>query len=167
MLQFRYSSAIAAPVETVWSFHERPDILQVLTPPWQPVRVVRREGGLGIGAVSEFNLLLGPIPIQWIARHTQYEQYTLFVDEQEKGPMVSWVHRHQFAEERGGMRLTDVINYELPGGAIAEFFLGWWVDSRLKEMFRYRHEVTRRECEKSSELFVGTLYITSLHGFGF
>ncbi|MDY7016458.1 MAG: SRPBCC family protein, partial [Cyanobacteriota bacterium] len=89
MLHFRYSSAIDAPVETVWAFHERPDILQILTPPWQPVRVVRREGGLNLGAVSEFCLFLGPIPIQWVARHTQYEQYRLFVDEQEKGPMVS------------------------------------------------------------------------------
>jgi ligand-binding SRPBCC domain-containing protein len=146
MLHFQYSSVIDAPLETVWAFHERPDILLILTPPWQPVRVVRREGGLAIGAVSEFHLFLGSIPILWVARHTQYEQYRLFVDEQEKGPMVSWVHRHQFVAEKGKTRLTDSIDYELPGGAIAEFFLGWRVDSRLQEMFRYRHEVTRREC---------------------
>jgi ligand-binding SRPBCC domain-containing protein len=148
VLHFRYSSLINASVETVWIFHERSDILQILTPPWQPVQTVRREGGLERGAISEFRLFLGPIPIQWVARHTQCEKYRLFVDEQEKGPMASWIHRHQFAEENGQTRLTDSIDHELPGGWLVELLLGWWVDLRLKEMFRYRHEVTQRECEK-------------------
>ena len=64
MPNFRYSSLINSAVETVWNFHERPDILQLLTPPWQPVKIIRREGGLDVGAVSEFRLLLGPIPVQ-------------------------------------------------------------------------------------------------------
>ncbi len=50
MLQFKHSSMINAPVETVWRFYERSDILQLLTPPWQPVQVIRREGGLDKGA---------------------------------------------------------------------------------------------------------------------
>ncbi|MDD1437932.1 cyclase, partial [Dolichospermum sp. ST_sed10] len=43
MLHFKHSSIINAPVEVVWKFHERSDILQILTPPWQPVQVVRRD----------------------------------------------------------------------------------------------------------------------------
>ncbi|MBE9118649.1 SRPBCC family protein [Lusitaniella coriacea LEGE 07157] len=147
MLHFQYSSIIRAPVEVVWAFHERPDILQVLTPPWQPVRVLRREGGLEVGAISAFQLFLGPLPIEWVARHTEYDRGRLFVDEQIKGPMDSWVHRHQFIPEGSTTRLTDSIDYAIPGGWLAEFLLGWWVDSRLREMFRYRHEVTQRECE--------------------
>ncbi|MDB9482186.1 cyclase, partial [Dolichospermum circinale CS-537/05] len=38
MLHFKHSSIINAPVEVVWKFHERPDIIQLLTPPWQPVQ---------------------------------------------------------------------------------------------------------------------------------
>jgi len=56
MLHYRKSTLIDAPVEVVWNFHERLDILERLTPPWQPVQVVRREGGLGVGAISEFRL---------------------------------------------------------------------------------------------------------------
>ncbi|TAD93118.1 MAG: cyclase, partial [Oscillatoriales cyanobacterium] len=33
MPNFRYSSLIDATVESVWNFHERPDILHILTPP--------------------------------------------------------------------------------------------------------------------------------------
>ena len=147
MLSFRYSSLINAPVNRVWEFHERPDILTLLTPPWQPVEVLRREGGLGVGAISEFRLWLGPIPIDWLARHKECEPYQYFVDEQIKGPMQSWVHRHQFQGENGHTRLTDSINYELLTGTPLETILGLWVNSRLEEMFRYRHQVTKKECE--------------------
>ena len=146
MLNFQYSSLIDADVTTVWQFHERPDILDILTPPWQPVKVIRREGGLGVGAITEFRLMLLVIPVRWVAEHIECQPNKVFVDRQIEGPMKSWVHRHQFISEQGKTRLTDSIEYELPGGWLAELLLGWWVDSRLKEMFRYRHEVTQREC---------------------
>ena len=146
MLKFQLSTLIDAPIEVVWKFHERADILQLLTPPWQPVEIVRREGGLDVGAISEFRLLLGPIPIRWVARHIECNKPYLFVDKQIAGPMQSWVHRHQFQVANGRSRLTDSIEYELPGGWLVEFLLGWWVDSRLQEMFRYRHRVTQEYC---------------------
>ena len=147
MVNFKYSSLIDAPVEVVWSFHERPDILQILTPPWQPVQVIRRQGGLDVGAISEFRIWLGLFPVRWLARHTQCEKYRLFTDEQIDGPVQSWVHRHQFVEENGKTRLTDAIAFALPGGWLVDILLGWWVQARLEQMFRYRHEVTKRECE--------------------
>ncbi|MBD2185307.1 SRPBCC family protein [Aerosakkonema funiforme] len=148
MLHFKHSSLIDASVEAVWNFHERRDILQVLTPPWQPVEVIRREGGLEVGAISEFRIVLGSFPVRWIARHTECERYRLFTDKQIAGPMEYWVHRHEFANENGKTRLTDAIEFGLPGGWIVEMVLAWWVDQRLKDMFRYRHEVTKRECEQ-------------------
>ncbi len=147
MLNFKRSILINAPIETVWQFHERPDILDLLTPPWQPVQIVRREGGLGVGAITEFRLILGVIPIRWLAYHTECEAPYLFVDKQIEGPLKSWIHRHEFTRENQKTRLTDKINDELPGGMLAEFLLGWWVNSRLEAMFEYRHQVTQRECE--------------------
>ncbi|MEC4803307.1 MAG: SRPBCC family protein [Jaaginema sp. PMC 1079.18] len=148
MRKFQYSSLIAAPVEKVWQFHERPDILDLLTPPWQPVKIIRRQGGLEVGAISEFRLFIGPIPIDWVARHTECETHRLFVDRQIKGPMQSWEHHHEFSPENTQTRLRDVIYYEIPGGFLPELLLGWWVELRLRDMFRYRHQVTQRECEK-------------------
>ncbi|MEM8721537.1 MAG: SRPBCC family protein [Cyanobacteria bacterium P01_G01_bin.39] len=147
MLNFQYSSLIDAPVETVWQFHERRDILDLLTPPWQPVTIIRREGGLDVGAVSEFRLSLAGIPIRWIAKHIECQPNRLFVDQQTEGPMQSWVHRHEFVAVNDQTKLTDAIAYEIPGGFWAELFLGWWVNARLKDMFRYRHQVTKDNCE--------------------
>jgi ligand-binding SRPBCC domain-containing protein len=147
MLHFQHSSIIDAPPEVVWKFHERPDILQLLTPPWQPVQVVRRQGGLEIGAITEFRLFLGPLPLTWLARHTEYEQYRLFTDEQISGPFESWIHRHEFLPENGKTKLIDAISFSIPGGDTVEFFSGWLVQAQLEAMFRYRHYVTKRECE--------------------
>ena len=147
MLQFNYSSVINAPVEVVWKFHERSDILQLLTPPWQPVEIIRREGGLEVGAITEFKLFLGLLPITWLAKHTEYEKYHLFTDEQVSGPFESWTHCHKFAEENGKTRLTDEISFSILGGEPVEFMAGWLIQAQLESMFRYRHQVTKRECE--------------------
>ena len=147
MLHFKHSSVINAPPEVVWKFHERPDILQLLNPPWQPVQVVRREGGLNVGAITEFRLFLGPLPLTWLARHTEYEKYRLFADQQISGPFESWVHRHEFEPENGKTKLTDAISFSMPGGGTVEFVSGWLVQVQLEAMFRYRHYVTKRECE--------------------
>ncbi|MFM7365019.1 MAG: SRPBCC family protein [Cuspidothrix sp.] len=148
MLKFQHSSVINASVEVVWRFHERPDILQILTPPWQPLQVVRREGGLEKGAITEFRLFLGLLPLTWLARHSDYEKYRLFTDEQVSGLFELWIHRHEFTEEAGKTRLTDNITYALPGGNTVELVTGWLIQAQLEAMFRYRHYVTARECEK-------------------
>ena len=150
MIKFEYSSIINSPVQNVWEFHERKDVLKLLTPPWQPVKIIRREGGLKIGATSEFVLMLVFIPIPWVARHTEYKQYHLFTDEQIKGPMKSWRHQHIFEDNNGQTKLCDRIEYEIPGGWLSEFLLAWWVNSRLTDMFKYRHQITKKYCEFSS-----------------
>ncbi|MBN3947833.1 MAG: SRPBCC family protein [Nostoc sp.] len=147
MLYFKHSSIINAPPEVVWKFHERPDILQVLNPPWQPIQVVRRQGVLNVGAITEFRLFLGPLPLTWLARHTECEKNRLFTDEQISGPFEFWVHRHEFEPEDGKTRLTDAISFSMPGGGTVEFVSGWLVQVQLEAMFRYRHYVTKRECE--------------------
>lgn len=151
MVKFEYSSQIKASVEKVWQFHERDDILQLLTPPWQPVKVIRRQGGLNIGATSQFLLMFGFINILWVARHTQYQEYKLFTDEQIKGPMDSWIHYHRFEAKGTDTILTDSIEYQIPGGWLSDIMLGWWVNSRLEDMFRYRHQITKEKLEIGNE----------------
>lgn len=157
MKRFEYSTVIAAPVEQVWAFHDRPDVLKILTPPWQPVEVVRREGGLGVGAESEFRLWLGLLPVTWLSRHVACEAPFVFSDDQVQGPMAFWRHHHRFEEitEEGGpgrMRLTDAIEYELPAGEATEPLLAGWITARLGDMFAYRHRVTKLACESLGEV---------------
>ena len=92
---------------------------------------------------------MGRWSFRWLALHVEYEKNRLFVDDQIRGPFSRWVHRHQFAEERGGTRLTDSIDFALPGGRIAEVLGGKIAQSQLRKMFEYRHAVTKREVSRS------------------
>ena len=150
MMQFEHTSWIAAPVETVFDFHMRPNAIELLMPPDQKVQLVSREGGLEAGARVEFRIPIGPFKIRWVAHHIAYEENRLFIDEQREGPFAAWVHAHLFKEEYGGTRLTDSIELALPGGPLVEALAGWAVKRKLWKMFEYRHEVTRRMCEGRS-----------------
>jgi ligand-binding SRPBCC domain-containing protein len=147
MPQFEFSSHIDASVEKVFAFHQRPDALELLTPPDRKIEVVHRAGGIHAGAVVEFLIPVGPFRVRWLAHHIAYEENRLFVDEQRKGPFAFWVHAHRFAPEKDGMRLTDSIQFALLGGKIADGLAGWAVKRELRKMFAYRHAVTKRYCE--------------------
>jgi ligand-binding SRPBCC domain-containing protein len=150
MPRFVHSSVIDAPVERVFAFHEAPGALEALTPPFAPVRVVRREGGIQPGGVVELEVPVGPFKRRWVARHTDYIPNELFVDVQESGPFRRWVHHHRFeAVGAGRTRLTDEIDFSLPGGALMDFLGGWFARIQLRRMFRYRHEATRRAVMES------------------
>jgi ligand-binding SRPBCC domain-containing protein len=147
---FRYSSWIDAPVEVLFAFHEHPKALERLTPPHQKVEVLERTNGIQEGSRVVIRSHVGPFPIVWHALHTVYIKDRLFVDEQESGPFRTWIHRHEFASEENGSRLTDSISYQMKGGVIAEAFGGWIVQWQLKTMFTWRHNVTKLFCEKTA-----------------
>lgn len=144
MPTFVRSVVVHAPVEAVFAFHERDDALPRLSPPFPPVRVVSREGGIQRGAVVD--LRIGPI--RWLAAHTVYEPPRLFVDEQVRGPFASWVHRHEFeAIDASTTRLTDRVAFALYGGALVNTLFGRLVALSLVPMFRHRHAATKAACE--------------------
>ncbi len=146
-MRFEFITRIAAPVEKVFAFHEREDIFAYLIPPWQKVQMVSREGGLEVGARLVFKVFAGPIPITWVAVHTEFVRNRLFVDEQEQGPFAYWKHRHEFSTDGDGSVLADRIEFRLKGGPIVDALFGWLVRIQLLLMFRHRHSVTKRSCE--------------------
>lgn len=146
MLTFEYSSYIDAPVAEVFAFHARPDALELLSPPGEKPTILSRSGGIEVGAMVDMRVPIGPVKVRWLAHHIGYEKNRLFIDEQRKGPMAAWVHAHLFTPEGDGTRLTDSIEFALPGGVIVESLLGWLVKRKLRSLFEYRHTVTRRMC---------------------
>jgi len=152
MPTFVKSILVEAPVETVFGFHEREDALRLLSPRFPPLRVIRKSGGIEPGSIkpgSRVELKIGPFP--WTALHTAYEKNLLFVDEQVRGPFAKWVHRHEFESVGLATRLTDCVEYRLPGGEWMNRLFGWAVQLGLRQMFRQRHRITRRCCEKGPD----------------
>ena len=144
MPTFVKSSVIGAPRSKVFAFHEQDDALTLLSPAFPPVRVIEHSGGIKTGA----RVVLKIGPTTWVAHHTAYEQDRLFVDELVSGPFASWVHRHEFSDEGVRCRLTDRVTFALPGGPVVNALFGWAMNIGLRQIFAFRHAVTRRHCER-------------------
>ncbi len=63
---FDYQFTVPAPLAAVAAFHHDARILPRLTPP--PMRVqLHRVDPLGEGALADFTLWFGPLPVRWVA----------------------------------------------------------------------------------------------------
>ena len=144
---FVRSVLIAAPLGTVFGFHERADALLLLSPAFPPVRVLQKMGGIEAG--SQVELKIGPF--RWVALHSAFEKNRFFEDRQISGPFAKWVHRHEFESVGNSTRMTDRIEYQLPGGRWVNRLFGWAVQLGLRPMFRHRHLTTKLYCERGPE----------------
>ncbi|EYF03702.1 SRPBCC family protein [Chondromyces apiculatus] len=148
MPTFEKRTRIAATPEQVFAFHEAPDALERLTPPWEEVRIVEKSAGIGVGARVVMDTRLGPLWMRWVAEHTRYEKGRMFQDVQISGPFRRWEHTHQMDPDgEGGCWLVDHVEYALPVGALGALVAGRMVRRKLERMFDYRHELTQRICE--------------------
>lgn len=139
---------IAAPPEVVFRFHETPDALTHLIPPWENMKVVESAGSLAPGSKVVLRGRVGLLPIEWVAVHTEYDPPRLFADRQEAGPFAWWYHRHHFLDDgQGGTILRDEVEYQVPLGTPGRWLGGWLIRRQLDRMFAYRHETTRRMVE--------------------
>ena len=143
---FLRSVVIQAPVETVFAFHERADALQLLSPAFPPVRLIRKSGGIEAGGRVEMKIG----PFRWTALHGAFEKNHFFEDQQISGPFAKWIHRHQFEPLGSATRLTDRIEYRLPGGDWTNRLFSWATDLGLRQMFSHRHRMTKHYCEEGS-----------------
>lgn len=135
---FVHESLVEAPPARVFAFHERPEALQLLIPPWERVEVVQPPSSLLPGTRVILRMRQGPIWITWVAEHTLYEKDVLFQDRMVRGPFARWLHTHRFLPSGAGTLLRDEVDCALPLG-----LPGALVRSRLVRMFQYRHAATR------------------------
>ncbi len=157
MAQFIKESRVHAAPSVVFSFHESPGALERLTPPWENVRVVEGGGSLRPGTRVVLSIKVGPLPMQWVAEHTEYVAGEMFADRQVRGPFRSWYHRHFFQNDgRGGTLMRDVVDYEPPLGVIGRFFGSGIVEAKLAKMFDFRHRRVREIVESGD--FSGTSF---------
>ncbi|MBC8031102.1 MAG: SRPBCC family protein [Pyrinomonadaceae bacterium] len=152
-MRFVRESFIAATPERVFEFHEQPNVLTLLLPPWETARVIQpaKISEVGSQAIVETRVF-GPITVRWVAEHTLYDPPRVFEDIQLKGPFRSWRHRHVVEPHADGALLRDEIDYEPPLGFLGRAFAPLLVERRLRKLFHYRHEVTRRWCEGQKEV---------------
>ena len=145
---FIKESVIRATPERVFAFHELPDALPRLTPPWESARIVQAAPDLKVGsrAIVETRIF-GLIPARWVAEHTAYDPPRMFEDIQLDVPFRRWRHRHIIKPHAEGAVLRDEIEYEAPFSFVGQLAAPFVIVPRLERLFEYRHRVTREWCE--------------------
>lgn len=141
--EFVQRSRLPYTAERVFAWHARPGALERLTPPFAPVEVVERTGGIEPGARVVLRIPVGPASVTWTAEHRDLEPGRLFRDVQVRGPFARWNHTHRFLPDGPAASvLEDRVAYALPGGALGDAIGDGFVRRMLAAMFAYRHRVT-------------------------
>lgn len=141
---FNYHFTVPAPLAAVAAFHHDARVLPRLTPP--PIRVqLHRVDPLGEGALADFTLWFGPLPVRWVALHTAVDPLHGFTDIQQSGPLEFWRHTHCFeALDAATTRVSEHVDFQHHPG-----WRGWlsrllYNPFALKALFAYRRWATRR-----------------------
>lgn len=142
---FIAKSKIDASAEVVFRWHAQPGALERLTPPWEPVEVLRAAPGIRDGDRGALRVRLGPFRLAWEFEHLDYVEDRQFRDVQVSGPFRRWDHTHSMTPEGpDACWLEDRVEYELPFGAVGDIFGYPFVCKKLEKLFRYRHRVTAK-----------------------
>lgn len=146
---FTRRSPMPVSADELYAWHARPGAFERLNPPWEPARVVARDGPFETLRATVRVPALGPLGLTWVARHFDAEPGRQFRDRQEKGPFAEWVHIHRMIPDRPAASvLEDEIAYRLPLGAVGQLAGGRTVRKRLEAVFAYRHRVTASDLRR-------------------
>lgn len=141
---FQASTRVSARPDVLFSFHENPENIRKIAPASLKIcsvecASVAVEGGQFRIRASQFGL-----PIDWTGRWERVERPGILVDAGVRSPFQVWRHSHVFQADGDGSVMTDRVDYLLKGGVAGELVSRWILPLVFREMFRARHEATRR-----------------------
>jgi len=124
------------PREEVFAFFADAANLERLTPPWLHFRILSPHIVIARGVLIDYRLKIHGVPLRWQSEISRWDPPRTFVDEQRKGPYRRWVHTHTFEEERGGTRVGDSVEFEVP----FEWIAGRFVMRDVQAIFTFREQ---------------------------
>lgn len=134
---------IPISVDEAWRFFSDPAKLVDITPSDFGFKVISRHHGPVVyqGQIIEYTVspLFG-IPLYWMTEITHVVPMKYFVDEQRYGPYRMWHHQHHFTAIDGGVEMTDIVHYSIPGWWMGRAINAVLVKKKLESLFRYRFQ---------------------------
>jgi ligand-binding SRPBCC domain-containing protein len=132
---------IPVSLAEAWDFFSSPANLQAITPPKMGFEIISKHHGAKMyaGQIIEYHVKpLLNIPLYWMTEITHVKDQQYFVDEQRFGPYSLWHHQHHFKEVEGGVEMTDIVHYKVPGWFIGDIMNSLYIKNELKRIFDYR-----------------------------
>lgn len=131
-------------LEKAWRFFSSANNLSVITPPEMKFVVLTKLEDDDIYEGMTIDYHISPvlnIKMNWQTEIVQVDHQKSFIDFQNKGPYKMWHHYHEFVENKDGVLMKDVVDYELPLRILGEIAHKLFVKKKLESIFNYRHEV--------------------------
>jgi uncharacterized protein len=142
---FRAEQFVPRPLDEVFEFFSKAENLQELTPPWLHFKILSVDPSpVRKGTLIKYALRWRVFPIHWTTEIIEWDPPHRFVDVELKGPYKLWHHEHRFLAERGGTRITDEVQYELPFGPLGLIAHRVKVEKDVETIFAYRTEAVNR-----------------------
>ena len=148
---FTRRSPMPASADSLYAWHARPLALPRLTPPWERIEVVRRDGTFGAdGMRVTFRVpCLGRFRRTWRVEFFDFDPGRGFKYRQVDGPFPEWTHAHRFVPDGAGRsELCNEVAYRLPLGRVGAALWGRRVRRRVAALFAYRHALTASDLRR-------------------
>lgn len=141
--QFMEVQRMPVSLDKAWEFFSHPGNLAVMTPDYLNLKftntLFRDEMYAGQVITYKVRPLLG-IPMFWMTEITHVQDRSFFVDEQRFGPYALWHHQHHFREIPGGVEMTDIIHYKVPGWWLGDLANALFIRKQLDSIFAFRKQ---------------------------
>jgi ligand-binding SRPBCC domain-containing protein len=128
-----------------WDFFSSPRNLLLVMPRRLDLKIGDISGGERMyeGQVIKHRVTVMPfVRIDWETLVTDVIYYEGFTVRQIKGPYSHWVHKHSFRPAKGGIEMSDEIEYALPlPGPISRGMNSLLIRRELDGVFTYRENV--------------------------
>jgi len=132
------------PLPEVFAFFADAGNLDTLTPSWLRFEILTpRPIEMKVGTLIDYRLRLRGLPIRWQSEISDWTPPYGFIDEQRNGPYRLWHHTHTFVARDNGTVVSDIVRYNVLGGAVINAL---FVKRDLRRIFTYRQQ-------KLAELF--------------
>lgn len=130
---------IERPIDEVFRFFSAAENLGAITPPALAF-IIRTPLpiALGEGAVIDYTIKLGPVPMPWRTIIRDWRPGACFIDSQERGPYASWWHEHTFHAEGARTRMEDRVYYAPPLGPLGAVAHVLFIRGMLRRIFGFR-----------------------------
>jgi ligand-binding SRPBCC domain-containing protein len=127
-------------LDAAWEFFSSPKNLNEITPADMTFKITSDVSALmyeGMFITYKISPFLG-IQMDWCTEITHIKDRAFFVDEQRKGPYNIWHHEHHFEAVSGGVKMTDILHYDIGKGPLGPIAGALFVDAKVQGIFNYR-----------------------------
>jgi ligand-binding SRPBCC domain-containing protein len=141
----KFEQKLPIPLAETWDFFTSPLNLAKITPPkmgFEVTSVFAPGAKVYPGMIITYKVspLLG-IKLNWMTEITHVKELDYFVDDQRSGPYKIWHHEHHFKEIKGGVLMTDILNYAVPFWWAGQIANKLFVRAEIEKIFNHREKV--------------------------